>query len=814
LYVKGIALKKIVLLLVAITLSLSFYGQKASKNITISGKIIDATSSSPIEFATVSFKKDSILVGTITNKKGNFKINIQPGNYLIKAEFLSFDPYILVKKNITESTDLGTIVLFYNSEILKEIELTGQQRLTEFKVDRKIYRASQDPSNHGGNALDVLNNTPSVTIDQNGNVNMRGASATVLIDGRPLFGLDNGIDMLSAMPSNNIEKVEIITRSAKYSAEGGGGILNIITKKRKGKGLSGSVDIHGGIPENNGGSLFLNKSTNDVNLFSTISFNNQKIIKHTNIDQIYFDNSENILGSFEQKRKDENQRNSYLFNLGSDFYLDSKNTITASFLINHHNKDFISNLDLDDFDSQKSIKRTSKRNVKDADDILKIEGLLNYTNKLNKKGEKLSFDFKYSNTKSDNNANIFENNSFPNSENIEQKVIKNQHLDDYLLELDYTLPFSIEKMLELGYKSTFRQYKNDYDVLEFNPNSGTFTSIGGFTDLVNYNENVHALFAQYTVTHGSFSYALGLRSELSDITIGTNSSNENSKSYTDFFPSASFGYEFKNESYLSLNYSRSINRPEIYQINPFISLNDERYQSVGNPNLDPYYTNFLELLYDMSFEKLMITSSLYATYAKNQFLPILQNTGQNVDGLEIFNRTVINSGNKISTGVDVDITYTPFKGLRLNTYISPYMEKTSMAQDEAYNISNTVWYGEASALVTLNNGFRFRAQHYYQSPIIDGLAKYKTISFTNLMVSAPIFKKKAMLTFKVTDVFNTKNFTTRSLEAQSNTYRKARFERQFSLAFTYQFKQKRKNKNDRGNEINKDQLEDKQDNKM
>lgn len=790
------------------------YGQQLPEKIRIKGKIIDATSSKPIEFATISFRKDSLLFGTTTNKKGSFKIDIPPDIYTIKAEFLSYDPYVLIEKNITEPMDLGTIVLFYNSEILKEIELTGQQRLIEFKVDRKIYRSSQDASNFGGNAIDVLNNTPSVTVDQDGNVNMRGTSATILVDGKPLFGLDNGLDLLTAMPSNGIERVEIITRSAKYSAEGSGGILNIITKKGKGKELSGSIDIHGGIPENNGGSVFLNKSTDYLNLFSTISFNNKKKIKHINIDQTYFDNSENAEGFFEQKRKDENKRNSFLFNIGSDFYLDSKNTITASFLLNTQNKDFISNLDLDDFDSQKLIRQSAKRNVNDGDDVSKIETLLNYTNKLNKKGEKLSFDFKYSTTTSDNEANIFENNSFPNSYNIEQKVVKYQNLDDYLVQLDYTIPFSLEKILELGYKSTLRFYKNDYNVSELDPNSGNFTTIGGFTDLVDYNEKVHALYAQYTATKGSFSYALGLRSELSNITIGTHSSNVDSKNYIDFFPSTSFGYEFENESYLSLNYSRSINRPEIYQINPFISLNDERYQSVGNPDLDPYYTNFFELLYDMSFEKLLITSSLYSTYAENQFLPILQSEGQNANGLDIFNRMPINSGNKISIGLDVDMTYSPFKGLRFNTYISPYREETTNALDETYNISNTVLYAEVSALVTLNKGIRLRAQHYYQSPIIDGLAKYKTISFTNLMVSAPIFKKKAMLTFKVSDVFNTKKFATRSFEAQSNTYRQARYERQFSLAFTYQFKQKRKSNKDRSNDVNKDEFEDKQDIKM
>lgn len=806
-------MKKIVLLLIILSSLLPIYSQEIAKKITVSGKIIDASTSNPIQYATISFKKDSILVGTTSDKKGNFSLDIFPDVYTIKAKFLSYDTYTLNKKSIVETTDLGTIVLFYNSEKLDEIELTAQQQLFEFKINKKIYRSSEDVINKGSNALEVLNNTPSVTIDDNGIVRMRGTEATVLIDGKPLFGLDNGTDFLSSLPSNNIDKVELITQSAKYSAEGGG-ILNIITKKNKTQGLSGSIDIHGGIPEKNGGSIFLNKSSEKFNLFSTISFNNEKKIKYTDINQTHFNDSNSISSSFEENRKDKNQKNSFLFNIGSDFYLNDKNTLTTSFLINTHNKNFNSNINLDDFDSDKILNRSVKRNVNDADNILKIETLLNYTTHFNTKGQKLSFDFKYATTISDNEANIIENTITPTSQAIVQKVDKDQNLDDYLFQLDYTLPFTEEKELELGLKSTFRTYKNGYDVSQFDNNSENFVTIEGFTDIVKYNENVHAAYAQYTATHNNFSYTLGLRSEHTYVTIGTNEIDKKSKNYIDFFPSASFGYEFKNESYLSLNYSRSINRPEIYHINPFISFTDERYQSVGNPELDPYYTNYIELLYDMSFDKLFITSSIYTTYAENQFLRILKNAGQNDAGLEIFNQTTINSGNKLSSGIDVDITYTPYKGIRLNTYVSPYYEETKKAKNNNYNISNTVLYAEASVLITLFNDVKFVAQHYYQSPIIDGLAKYKSINFTNFALSTPFLKKKVILTFKVSDAFNTKNYSTHTLEASSNTNRNVSYKRQFSIALTYDFKQGDKKRKSRSKETSKDELEDKNDIKM
>ncbi len=803
--------------MITLLLSLMMYSQDNNENISISGKVIDANTKMPIEFATISFNNGTELVGTTTNKKGDFSIQIQPNIYTIKFEFLSYKPHISPQKKLDIDIDLGLIELFYSAELLEEVKLKSQNQLTEFKVNKKIYRSSKDIANYGGNAIDVLNNAPSVKIDAEGNVSMRGNSATILIDGKPVFGLDNGMDMLSAMPSNAIEKVEIITRSAKYSAEGGG-ILNIITKKRKGLGLSGSLDIHAGTPDNNGASVFLNENTDYINLFSTISFNNEKKIKRTTIDQTYFDDAEYSIGIFEQNRKDKNQRNSFLFNIGSDFYIDNKNTITASFLINTSNKNFISNLDLNDFapelTSANSILQSSNREVSDFDDISKIETFLNYTNTFDENGQQLSFDFKYNTTISENNADIIENTILPNNASIHQKVAKNQNLDNFLLQLDYALPFKEDKMLELGYKSTLRYYKNAFKVTQFDDVLRDFIVVGGFTDVVQYDEKIHAFYAQYTATHGSFSYVLGLRSEISDVSVGTRSNNPIAKNYTDFFPSATLAYEFDNGSYLSLDYSRSIDRPKISQINPFISFNDERFQSVGNPELNPFYTHYFELLYDMDFEKLLVTSSVYTNYAENQFLTVIQPAGQNADGLATFKRTPINSGNRTTIGVDIDMTYTPFKGLRLNTYVSPYREETSNALDHTYNSSNTVLYAEASALVSLNNGLRFKAQHVYQSPIIEGLAKYKPINFTNITISKSIFKKKAMLTFKALDVFNTKWFSSRSLEANTNTYRRVRFDRQFSLAFTYQFKQERKSIKDRSNEVNKDVLEDKQDQKL
>lgn len=809
-------LKKLILLIsFLLCWFYSFCQQPAVKTkITIIGKVLDSLSNKPIEFATVSFKSNNKTVGTTSDNKGKFKIEIPSGIYVIQIKYFSYSTKQFVNKNLNSDTDLGVFYLSLKTEYLNEVQIVSDKRLLEFKVNKKIYNSSRDIANKGGNAIDVLNNTPSVRVDDNGEVIMKGTVATVLIDGKPVFGLENSTDILNSMPSNSIEKVEIITRSAKYSAEGGG-ILNIVTKRRIGTGLSGSLDFHLGTPDNNGASSFLNENTDNIDMFSTISFNNEKKIKHTTINQAFLDANENTIGISNQFRNDENQRNSFLFSIGSDFYIDNNNTLTASLLVNTNNKNFISTLDLNDFDAASILEQSSLRNIRDLEDISKIELFFNYTTKFSEDGHQLSFDFRYDNTVSDNRVDINENISIPTADTIFQQVKKDQNLDNFLVQLDYALPLNETKKIELGYKGTLRYYDNTYKVDQFDEVLSDFVTIGGFNDILNYEEEIHAFYGQYSVSHGNFSYSAGLRTETSKISIGKNTGNNTiTKNYTDFFPSTTISYEFENSDYLSLDYHRGIYRPVISQLNPFISFNNARFQSIGNPDLNPYYNNYLELSYSKSLEKLVMISSFYLNYANDHFLSILQNTGQNADGLDTFSRTTINSGDENILGIDLSLIYRPFKGLRLNGYVTPYRDEITNAIDASYNNSNVVWYAQGSALISLNNGIKFNLSHNYQSAIKTGLTDQHAVNFSNISISKSLFKKKANLTFKILDIFSSKILDAQSFESNANTLRNLRYDHQFNLSFTYQFRQKRKSAKDRSNEIKNEALEDKQDEKF
>jgi outer membrane receptor for ferrienterochelin and colicin len=581
-------LKKIILFISIILQAQLFFGQVITldNTIVVSGKVVDAETSQPIEYATISFLQagHDKIVGTTSNENGIFNMEIDAGIYSIKIDFLSYQTHKFSRKLLTKDLDLGIVVL-KSGTLLDEVEVIAEKKLLEFEINKRIYNASADIANRGGNGLDVLGNTPSVRVDAEGSINVRGSNATILIDGKPQFNINN-TDFLKSLPSNSIDKVEIITRSAKYSAEGGGAIVNIITKKSKNSGFSGSFEAHTGIPDNHGFSTFLNKTTKKINLYSTISYVNENRIKETNFKQPLLDLFQDI--------EEDRLRNTILFNIGSDFYLNDKSTLSTSVLLNNNNKNNTFKITENDFN----------RKTDDADDILKYEANLGYVTKLDTLGQQLSVDFKYEQTTAETVDAILETPAGSSPEIIQQSF-KNQDLHNFLAQLDYKLPFTENKNLEVGYKGTFRNYQNVFNVSQFDTDLNDFSTINNLDDTFNYRENVHAIYGVYNATHGDFSYAVGLRAEITDITKEeVNKNTLDTKNYTDLFPSLTLAYEISDDSFLSLSYSRAIDRPSIPQLNPFISFADERFQSVGNQNLNTYYTNYFELLFYKSFVKL------------------------------------------------------------------------------------------------------------------------------------------------------------------------------------------------------------------
>lgn len=778
-------IKNVPLLLLLFFCMPFIFSQETNEKVQISGKIIDAETNQILENASVAFQKenDTIIKGTSTDKNGLFSFNISKGTYKITVSYITFTTHT-VTKNITNTTNLGTIGLKPDG-LLDEVKIVAEKKLVEVKANKVIYNASADPANVGGSSLDVLSNAPNVRVDQENKVIVRGSEATVLINGKEQSDI-NSVDLLKSLPSNSIDRVEIIPRSAKYSAQGSGLIVNIITKKRFSDGFNGSFEVHTGIPDNHGFSTFLNKSSKKVNLYSTISYNYGDAFKKLISEQP----SVNFLSN----KKEDNINNRLLFNLGSDFYLTKNDIINASALINLSGKNNYGNTVASNFN----------RNAKDGYDDLTMEGQLGYTKNFKKKGKQLKTNFIYESYSSKNKATIFEQQT---GNSVNQKSKKNQKLENFTASIDYSYPLSKNSKIQVGYKGQFKKYENIYKVTQLNQTSNLYEIINNLDNTFNYNENIHGLYSEFTGSKGAFSYNVGLRTEISNITIKDIQDNINKiKNYTNFFPSANIGYE-TGASYLSLFYSRYIERPSATNLSPFIRFTDQRFQYVGNSDLNPYYINFFQLGLDTSIKKIYLSTYVYASFEKDNFLSIYRDSGeQTINGDKIFMVNKINSGNLNIYGLEVNVSYKPIKNLHLNLMLSPYQLKTTKSVNNDYNITNNVFQTNFKALTTFNNGFKIQVSQVYQTSMKFGKREQKPYYLTKLTLSKDFLKKKALLALRFNDVFATNKFNIISNENTTRINRGVYYESPVILSFRYRFNQKRTNKKDRSNEIDKDKL--------
>jgi len=797
---------KLLLVLIFSLVSLSLISQEANERFNISGTVREADTHIPLQFITVTLQDINTqeIIGDITNKNGSFVIEAPKGKYFCIVGSLSFKPFIIKTLDVNQDISIGTIELNQKITDLEEVEIIAEAKLFDYKFGKKIYNASKDIANIGGNAIAVLENTPTVRVDGQGNIFIRGNKASVLVNGKPYGGLKNNADILSLIPANSISQVEIINQSAKFDAEGGGGIINLILKKKIDEGYNGTIEAHGGTPDEEGLSTFINYKNEKINIFSTASFNHNVVNKDTEIKQIFLDQNQIPTGNFEELRDDYRQRNSVLFNLGSDFYIDNKNTITTSLLYSNTNKNYDSKLYLNDFKPIDNLIKTSIRDVDDNSDESYLEAFINYTGKFNKEGHQFSANINYNKNTAINNTFILNNETFPKDDISEQKYIKDEYVDQYYFQFDYTLPFANNGKLDLGHKSSFRKYENDFTISDFNGSTQQFVSIPEFTDNVNYDEKIYAFYANFTQERDKFSYAFGLRTEISRTEIiKENKQDVFTNNYNDLFPSASLSYNFEKDNSLSFYYTRFINRPEVSQLNPFNSFTDERFILIGNPYLNPSYGNYLTFEYYHKFEKITLNSSLFYTNTTDNILEVLEKTGfQTKDGFDIYQRLPINNGILNQTGFELILNYFPINKLRLNGSITPFYANLIDTRENQYDYNDFRWYSRVSASYKFNNTFRMKIDYSYQSAIKTAITEFDVYQFTNITASKDLFGGKATLTFKIQDIFNDRIGIYNSLEANTISKRVTIFQTRYLLSFTYRFnKASKRNTHNRAKDI-------------
>ncbi|MFN3801096.1 TonB-dependent receptor domain-containing protein [Belliella pelovolcani] len=602
-------------LLVLLTCTLSYQGVVAQDKpvYKISGKIMDGESGETIPYAAAALLNAETMqnvAGAVADLDGEFIITgFKDGNYILQLSFLGYEAYttksIEIKSGNTE-INLGAIKLQQEAMSLQEVTVQGQRQLIEEKVDRTIYNAENDKTTIGGDASDVLRRVPMLSVDLDGNVSMRGSSnILVLIDGKQSAIVANNIaDALKQIPAEEIKSVEVITSpSAKYDAEGTGGVLNIITKKNNLQGASLNVNSSAGF---RGSNLGLNASLKRGKMGWTLGG--------------YGRAGYNILGSFENTqtlmtpdgstaliRQAADTRNNMLFgryNLGWDYELNKYNFLTASVSVGLRNmrnrqEGLFTETFIEDALVSALLRDVNVDNLSNNVDVN-----FNYTKTFDKAQKEFSVSGLYSRS---NNNNDFVNSLYNGTFTDIISRVKNENLginEEFTIQLDYVTPVgnTNSQILEYGAKNILRKATSDFAYFTAEGSTGEFQQVDDilFSNEFTYDQNVSAAYASYTLGLGN-DYTLkgGLRYEYTTINADFRNSElpADIPSYGVFVPSFNVGKKLTNGNMIKAAYNRRIQRPSLQFLNPNINQANPQQQSQGNPLLDPELTDNYELGY-------------------------------------------------------------------------------------------------------------------------------------------------------------------------------------------------------------------------
>lgn len=756
-------------------------GQSIDGDYSIEGIIIDKTTQEPLEFVAVSIfdTQDSTLItGDITDEQGYFKINVRPGNLYLLAEFISYHPEIVGNINITDQNNhykMGSISLGANAESLKAVQVTGQKSESSFVLDKRVFNVGQDLSNRGGTASDVLDNVPSVTVDVDGNVSLRGSgNVKILIDGKP-GGLNgsNTANVLKSLQASMIDRIEVITNpSARYEAESMSGIINIILKKNTKAGINGNFELSGGWPENYGAGANLNYRKGKTNFFLNygLNFGNNPSDGY-NYLELYNDDKTNATYTVKNVVRD---RLSNSFRAGMDYSLTDNQTLTGAFSYRtstSNNTTTVRYYDYEFLPGQKTginnIPRDSytERLEKEKENSPRVEYSLNYVKKYKREGRELNASVQYSSYESDETSDYqqgFYEQGNLGSDIQFQRSDNNEHQKNTIMTLDYIHPFNKDSKFETGMRVQLRDIVSNYLVEDFL--NDAWEKIPNFSNQFRYDENVLAAYGIYGSKIDKFSYQAGLRAEFTDFSTELIETNLKSpREYFQLFPSAHINYEFEGQNQVQLSYSRRIQRPYFWTLLPFYTFSDNRNISTGNPLLNPEYTDSYELGHIKYWTNGSIGTSLYWRHTTDVIQRI---TEFNADGTTL--SMPINLATGDNTGLEFLFSYNPYKWLRLDGNANVFKSKLKgQYEEQDFGTDSYSWFGRLGTKVSFWQNAEFQLRLNYRAPIDIPQGRQKEMYLVDVAFSKDFLKNNATFTLAARDLFNTRR---RNVELVSDDY--------------------------------------------
>ena len=774
-------MKNLVLLILLLTCTALI---SQNKRLVIKGIVVDEFSFQPITFATILIGdklSQQAISGSTSLDDGSFLITTDSDDFYVEISFIGFKTLRYDDFKINNGViDLGVIELGEDSQSLKEVEVRAERSQTEFKLDKRVFNVGKDLSSTGASALEVLNNVPSVNVNIEGDISLRGNSGVqILINGKPsVLASDQG-NALGTITAEMIDKIEVITNpSAKYDASGTAGIINIIIKKDDREGINGSITLNTGFPDNHSLGLSLNRRTEKFNLFSQLGYgyraqpNRQKVINRDLVNNI---------STFTEGNENRNEEFINVI-LGTDYHINENNVITLTGHYAYEIEDQPSDIDVRIYDAKNTL--TSYWNREEVTEA---------TN------PKFQYEFIYKKDFEDNEdhdlllsatGNLFskdQSSEFYNTPISGVNPFQNQETDTkfeeskYTFKLDYSKPFNEEWTAEAGINYLINDISNDYSVRDFT--RGIWVQDDGLTNVFEYNQKVFGVYGTLAFESDKWGVMFGLRSEATKLNIHLlNDGTKNNQNFNDLFPSFHSSLKITEGISIQAGYSRRINRPGLWSLNPFFNIRNTYSVRKGNPDLQSEYSDSYEITSIFTTGGFSMNMSVYQLFTTD----VVEYVSDFQNGINTTSPS--NLGTKRSTGIEWNGKVSLNKQITLNGDFNygyfkrkGSFESTSFDFDADQFRAKLMTKYKASKNLDLETTVQFLSKtRSLQSNSADNL-------FLDLGVRQKIIKGKGVVNLSIRDLFATNIRERTNIQNDFSTYNYYARGRFVVLGFSYGF---------------------------
>ena len=772
----------------------------AQQRYTISASIQDKNSGDFLPFATITLRNpanNKLIGGAVSDERGKAIIQSSVSNVEIQVDYVGFETLIFTKV-LSKRTDLGSLQLTPKENQLAGVDLVGRRSDVEIRLDKRVYNVGQNLNAKGTNVSNVLENIPSLSLDLDGNLELRGsANVRILIDGKPsgLVGI-NGIDALADLPAESIERIEVITApSARYQAEGSSGIVNIILAKNTLKGLNGVFNVSGGKFDSYGANTSLNYKVGKFNFFTNSGYGD-----NTNMGGAFQENTYTPVGTYDkfyERRSFDRRRVGSNVNLGVDINLAQKTKFTFSYVINDRDGE-----DITDNQQNHTLlgenKTLSLRSEIEEDKDISKQLSFSLTHKFDEVGHKLDVTVQTERIIEDEFSDLQTQTFLPtNALGLLEENNTEERKKQFLAQVDYVWPIDKNTQFEAGYRTTNENQDTGFTVLN-EIAEGTMIVDEYLTNFLDYNQIIHAVYSQFGKKWDGFSFLAGLRYEHTNWMVVQKTTSEAGNNIFDgLFPTLNIGIEFSETANLTFGYNRRLSRPGAWSLNPFRSRASETSFFQGNPNLRPSYSDGFDIGYLKQFKKFTLNSSIYFRRTNEPTQRITVESGEFVDvngeRTAVIKRFPVNFGSQDRFGFEANsvIRWSPIWRTNISINLFKTIDK-GMYENLVLDNENGSWSGNFRNNLKLPWDINTQINIRYMGAQESAYGSRKGYSSTSVGLSKDILDNNATINLNFNDVFNSGIWRWSSFT--ETIFTDAEYQRRkpyYKLTLTYRFRQEK-----------------------